>query len=444
MSDIAIRAENLSKLYRMGQFVGYRTLRDSLVNAVSAPFRYLSRTEDRKREVDLQSPSPVFSVPGQGDYIWALKDVSFEAKQGEAIGIIGLNGAGKTTLLKVLSRITEPTEGYAEIHGRVGSLLEVGMGFHPELTGGENVYLNGAVLGMKKKEIERKFDEIVEFAEVEKFIETPLKRYSTGMRVRLAFSVAAHLEPEIIMVDEVLSVGDVEFQKKCLGKMEDVYHGGRTVLFVSHNMGMITSLCEKAILLRQGRIEFMGPAQQAVSTYLAHFSADVGVKREWSFEEALGTSRVKLKAIKVTDGEGIEKPYFSTTEPIFVTMDYWVLSDDIPMNIGFWLFDKQGNWICGVGNYKETRAKPIKKAGLYRSKCTIPGNLLNSGRHTITVAMVRNLSDMEGTIPHCVAFETVDDQRVHSSYSYWGGIIKPDFEWKSERLGDVGRTRVDD
>ncbi|MFC1943170.1 ABC transporter ATP-binding protein [Chloroflexota bacterium] len=217
MSDVAVRVENLSKLYRLGQFVGYQSLRENLANAFTAPFRRLRPTAT---DTVAESRNP------ETEYIWALKDISFEVKQGEVVGIIGRNGAGKTTLLKVLTRITEPTEGYAEIHGRVGSLLEVGTGFHPELTGQENIYLNGAVLGMRRKEIDRRFDEIVEFSGVEKFIDTPLKRYSTGMQVRLAFAVAAHLEPEILLVDEVLAVGDAEFQKKCLGRMGDIARGG--------------------------------------------------------------------------------------------------------------------------------------------------------------------------------------------------------------------------
>ncbi|MCK4598734.1 ABC transporter ATP-binding protein [Candidatus Bipolaricaulota bacterium] len=446
-NNIAIRVENLSKRYRIGQYVGsgaqYKTLRESLTNAVSAPLHWLRQTGDRRRKTDLPSPAPrlrssVAGQPSTDGYIWALKDVSFEVGHGEVVGIIGRNGAGKSTLLKVLTRITEPTEGRAELSGRVGSLLEVGTGFHPELTGRENVYLSGAILGMARKEIDRKFDEIVDFSGVEKFIDTPVKRYSSGMRVRLGFAVAAHLEPEILLIDEVLAVGDVAFQKKCLGKMEDVARGGRTVLFVSHNMGMITILCEKAILLTEGRIDFMGPAQQTVSTYLANFSADAGLKRRWSFEEAPGEENVKIRSVAITDHLGIEKPYFSTAEPIFVTIEYWVLADDIPVNVGFSLLDKEDNWVCAVGNYEETRSKPIRKSGLYRSKCTIPGNLLNSGRHSITVTAVRNLTDLQVRISHCVAFEAVDDRRVHPYSGRWGGIIKPEFEWHSEKVGDVG------
>jgi len=258
MSDIAIRVENLSKRYHIGQRERYKALRDVLPRLITAPFRFLrhhSQPAIRNRQSDL---------------IWALKGVSFEVKRGEVVGIIGRNGAGKTTLLKVLSRITEPTEGYAEVHGRVGSLLEVGTGFHPELTGRENIYLNGAILGMKKAEIEHKFDEIVAFAEVEKFMDTPVKYYSSGMYVRLAFAVAAHLEPEILLVDEVLAVGDAAFQKKCLGKMGDVAKEGRTVLFVSHNMAAVRNLCSRALLLKEGQIRSSGIVEDVVQEYLTN------------------------------------------------------------------------------------------------------------------------------------------------------------------------------
>ena len=253
MNEIAIRVENLSKRYRIGKTVEHRDGREPLLQKVFAPFRYLAST--------LREPEP-------DEIIWALKDVSFEVKHGEVMGIIGRNGAGKSTLLKILSRITEPTEGRAVINGRVGSLLEVGTGFHPELTGRENIYLNGAILGMRRAEIERKFDEIVAFAETEKFLDTPVKRYSSGMYVRLAFAVASHMEPEILLVDEVLAVGDAAFQKKCLGKMGDVAKEGRTVLFVSHNMASIRQLCQKAILIDNGTVNFIGSVSKCIDTYL--------------------------------------------------------------------------------------------------------------------------------------------------------------------------------
>jgi lipopolysaccharide transport system ATP-binding protein len=255
MSDVVIHAESLGKRYRIGEREPYLALRDVLGRAISAPARIFK-------------PRKPASPNGDPTHIWALKDVSFEIRQGEVVGIIGRNGAGKSTLLKILARITKPTEGLAQVKGRVGSLLEVGTGFHPDLTGRENVYLNGAILGMRKKEIDRKFGEIVAFAEVEKFIDTPVKYYSSGMYLRLAFAVAAHLEPEILLVDEVLAVGDAAFQSKCLGKMGDVARQGRTVIFVSHSMAAIASLCKSTIVLDQGGVRTIATSQEAIAQYL--------------------------------------------------------------------------------------------------------------------------------------------------------------------------------
>ncbi len=267
MSDIAIRVEGLSKQYRIGgKQERYRTLRDTLTDAVAAPFRRAGRL--------LRGEAT--GAAGLDQTIWALKDVSFEVKRGEVVGIIGANGAGKSTLLKILSRITEPTEGYADVFGRVGALLEVGTGFHPELTGRENIYLNGAILGMTREEIDRKFDEIVDFAGVEKFIDTPVKHYSSGMGLRLGFAVAAHLDPEILVVDEVLAVGDAAFQKKCLGKMSSVADGGRTVLFVSHNMAAVQNLCGRAIYLREGSLVADDTPDVVIAEYLASRSKAAG------------------------------------------------------------------------------------------------------------------------------------------------------------------------
>jgi len=285
MIDIAIRVEHLSKQYEIARAKpSYDTLRDDLSKA-------LNSLVVRKH----------WSLRRRADTIWAVKDVSFEIKKGDIVGIIGRNGAGKSTLLKLLTRITEPTEGRAEIYGRVGSLLEVGTGFHPELTGRENIYLSGVVLGMKRAELNRKFDEIVAFAEVEQFIDTPVKHYSSGMHVRLAFAVAAHLEMEILLIDEVLAVGDVMFQKKCLGKMSEVAHAGRTILFVSHNMGTVQSLCSRAILMRQGRVILDGSVDDAIRDYLGYLATG----GEHAFEnnpERSGTGQVRLMHARVLDG----------------------------------------------------------------------------------------------------------------------------------------------
>ncbi|HEY1338206.1 MAG TPA: ABC transporter ATP-binding protein [Bryobacteraceae bacterium] len=261
MSDIAIRVEGLSKRYRInGRQAKYRTIRESITTAARSILHPMRRANGG-------------SLNGRSESIWALKDASFEVRHGEVVGLIGRNGAGKSTLLKLLSRITEPTGGYGEIRGRVGSLLEVGTGFHPELTGRENTFFNGAVLGMRRSDIARKFDAIVAFAEVEKFIDTPVKHYSTGMYLRLAFAVAAHLEPEILLVDEILAVGDLAFQRKCLGKMGDVAREGRTVLFVSHNMAAVRALCSRGILLDRGRVEFAGPTELAIYNYQKSLSS---------------------------------------------------------------------------------------------------------------------------------------------------------------------------
>jgi len=287
MSDLAIRVENLGKKYRIGgRQQGYKRFTETVMETFSAPIRRLK---------NLGKPTPPEEI------IWALKDVSFEVERSEVLGIIGRNGAGKTTLLKILSRITEPTEGRAEIHGRVGSLLEVGTGFHPELTGRENVYLNGAILGMRRAEIDAKFDEIVSFAEIEKFLDTPVKRYSSGMRVRLAFAVAAHLEPEIMLVDEVLAVGDAQFQKKCLGKMGEVAKEGRTVLFVSHNMESVQRLCQTGLVLEWGYVLFTGPVQEAVARY-----GDVAWKGRPSVEHCrrrAGAGGIRAVRLWVGDAE---------------------------------------------------------------------------------------------------------------------------------------------
>src|SRR5207248_7249026 len=290
MSDIAIRVEGLSKRYRIGERERYYTLRDVLARSLANPIR------------SLRSQVSKF-VGSEGPHIWALKDVSFEVKRGELIGIIGRNGAGKSTLLKILSRITKPTKGQAEIHGRVGSLLEVGTGFHPELTGRENIYLNGSILGMRKAEIDRKFDEIVAFAEVEKFLDTPVKHYSSGMFIRLAFSVAAHLEPEILIVDEVLAVGDAEFQKKCLARMHDVSLSGRTVLFVSHNMAAVQQLCTRGIVLQEGSVAFDGSVDAAVQRYLEQTHAGAAASLQ-DRADRRGSGRLRFTGVRFFDGDG--------------------------------------------------------------------------------------------------------------------------------------------
>src|SRR6266516_4319111 len=290
MSETAIQVENVSKLYHIGERKPYKTVRESLMNVLSAP----SRLSRRLRKTKM--------CPADETELWALRDVSFEVKQGEVVGLIGRNGAGKSTLLKVLSRITEPTAGRITIRGRVGSLLEVGTGFHPELTGRENILLNGAILGMRRAEIIRKFDDIVAFAEIDKFIDTPVKHYSTGMYMRLAFSVAAHLQPEILIVDEVLAVGDAQFQKKCLGKMSEVAEQGRTVLFVSHNMGAVLQMCRRAVMLEHGRIKQIGQAKCVVADYLSKHTDKSGMVDLRQFPGRGGSGALRFESARLLSG----------------------------------------------------------------------------------------------------------------------------------------------
>jgi lipopolysaccharide transport system ATP-binding protein len=315
-SDVAIKCEGLSKQYRIGERESYKALRDVITDGLYAPLKWARTTLDGRRK----------TVEGNGNsqsvirnFIWALDDVSFEVKRGEVVGIIGGNGAGKSTLLKILSRITKPTKGHAKIHGRVGSLLEVGTGFHPELTGRENIYLNAAILGMRKAEVERKFDEIVAFAEVEKFIDTPVKRYSSGMYVRLAFAVAAHMETEVLLIDEVLAVGDAAFQRKCLGKMSDVSRQGRTVFFVSHDMNAIQVLCPRTLHLDRGKIFGIGDTSEQIGNYLTakKLKSEIAAKDSLRLAQTLEIRRFQFSPNPIVSGEAVEfQLELSATEPI--------------------------------------------------------------------------------------------------------------------------------
>jgi lipopolysaccharide transport system ATP-binding protein len=358
MTEIAIRVENLSKLYRIGAAQErHDTLRDALA----------ARLRRNEREAEPNT-------------IWALKDVSFEVKRGEVVGVIGRNGAGKSTLLKLLSRITEPTSGRAEIHGRVGSLLEVGTGFHPELTGRENIYLNGVILGMKRVEISARFDEIVAFAELEKFLDTPVKRYSSGMYVRLAFAVAAHLEPEILLVDEVLAVGDAEFQRKCLGKMGDVAKEGRTVLFVSHNMAAIQRLCEKSLLLRCGELVASGPSHQVTGSFLGLGS---GLATCWERSSAPNSS-VSIRRIELADHFGRPMAEVTTASDLAVAVDFRIERPyrDLQMTVG--LLDSYSQSIFDSSPQDDGIAVPTLP-GDYRAMVRIPAGILMPTRYAIKV-----------------------------------------------------------
>ena len=386
MSDAVIKVENLSKLYRIGAKEGYKTFRETLIDSAIAPF--LLCRDIAKKFINPLPSAARSELKSEENTIWALKDVSFEVKRGEVVGIIGRNGAGKSTLLKVLSKITEPTEGRVELRGRVGSLLEVGTGFHPELTGHENVYLYGAILGMDRWEVTRKFDEIIAFAELEKFVDTPVKRYSSGMYMRLAFAVAAHLEPEILLVDEVLAVGDAAFQKKCLGKMGDVSRQGRTVLFVSHNMAAIQNLCETGLVLDQGEVVFNGDSNVAVQTYMSSM-ADMEYGRADLSQHGgrLSGMRsiIQSLCIRTKDENRDRLDAIKTGDDVVVEMNYdcGEMSLDYAV-IGF--CSSMGERIFTVGTHQssEFRGAMTAKGVLV---CYLPNIPLVEGEYSLTVAI---------------------------------------------------------
>ena len=384
MTDSALSVEGVSKIYRIGlKEQTHDSIGREFVEFVKSPVKNYRKYRSLYRFSD-----DVLSGSYTGDDIlWALRDVSFEVKQGEVVGIIGVNGAGKSTLLKVISRITPPTKGQITIRGRVSSLLEVGTGFHPELTGRENVYLNGTILGMRKHEVERKFDEIIDFSGVEKFLDTPVKRYSIGMRVRLGFAVAAHLEPEILIIDEVLAVGDAEFQKKCLNKMEDVGNEGRTVLFVSHNMAAITRLCPRGILLSAGGVIADGETHEIVSSYLTS-GLGTTAARDWPDRAgAPGDDTVRLRAIRVIDRQGEVTEGVDIRNPVGLEMEYEVLKEGEVLMPYFRLSNEEGIIVFSTIDQDlrwHTEARP---PGRYVSTAWIPGNLLSEGMFYVLAAM---------------------------------------------------------
>jgi lipopolysaccharide transport system ATP-binding protein len=425
MSDTVIRVENLGKKYIIGhqKQERYTAWRDVIANRAKSLGRQLL-TPFAKR-----MPDPAV------EEFWALKDVSFEVKQGDRLGIIGRNGAGKSTLLKILSRITDPTTGRITIKGRVASLLEVGTGFHPELTGRENIYLNGAILGMNRAEIKRKFDEIVAFAEVEKFLDTPVKRYSSGMYVRLAFAVAAHLEPEILVVDEVLAVGDAQFQKKCLGKMGDVAKEGRTVLFVSHNMGAITNLCESSIFLDSGQIIFTGSASEVVSKYLDHVTERGGgeVFLEKTFSPAFFKKIAILNCNNDKPTETVE-----LTSGFKIYLEYDVLRPIIGLEVSFSLFDKHGSLIFYSAISKSPNfINRDHQPGHYIAEAYIPPDFLAPGIYTLTIGLDQPNIYLFDLRDNVIGFSVVDSGS--REYLYAGqeiGSILVNFEWRTKRTQD--------
>ena len=407
----AIRVEHLSKRYFLGGPQA-NSLRDAIVN--------VARGRSEKKE------------------LWALRDVSFDVSDGEALGVIGHNGAGKSTLLKVLSRITRPTSGSAEIRGRVGSLLEVGTGFHNELTGRENIYLNGAVLGMKRSEIEKKFDEIVAFSEMEKFLDTPVKHYSSGMYMRLAFAVAAHLEPEVLIVDEVLAVGDIGFQKKCLQKMRDVGESGRTVLFVSHDMNAITRLCSRVIWLKEGSIAGDGDAAAIVAEYL-NDQSNFGAEKEWSGGVAVD-SAARLQRVRMRTVDGESEANFDIRKPIGIEMTYAVDQAGIVASPNIHIYNDQGVCLFVAIDLDEKWRHEPRAKGVYTSTLWIPPNFLAEGMFFVTFALTsfRPLT-VHFAEKDAIAFRVIDSLEGDSARGDYAGVlpgvIRPIFDWDTEFSG---------
>jgi len=416
MSDIVIRTQGVGKRYRLGGAqASYRTLRDTLAAAGSSSVRWLRGQRSSMLNV-----------------LWALADVSLDVRRGETVGIIGRNGAGKSTLLKILSRITKPTLGTVDLWGRVGSLLEVGTGFHPELTGRENVYLNGAILGMSRKEIGRKFDEIVEFAEVTKFLDTPVKFYSSGMYVRLAFAIAAHLEPDVLIVDEVLAVGDAAFQRKCLGKMGDVSRHGRTVLFVSHNLQAINNLCARTVLLDSGHLVQDGPTAMVTTAYLME-QGNAAAERAWDLSVAPGTDEVRLLQVRVLKPDGTSASISNVQDRLTIRLDYHVGQPGISLRCAVVLRTQ------GVVAF--TSMEPVEsekeRVGTYSSAVEIPANLLAEGDYVVGVSIFASSSRKQRfvQVSDAVAFQVFDRMDAASARGDYPdeiiGVVRPMLEWDS-------------
>ncbi len=413
-----IRTQGLGKQYRIGAARNRpRSFREAIARTAAAPWR---------------RPEPA-------ELVWALRDLSIEVAYGEVLGVIGRNGSGKSTLLKLLSRITNPTTGYADIRGRVGSLLEVGTGFHPELTGRDNVYLNGSILGLDRASIARRFDEIVAFAEVERFIDTPVKRYSSGMYLRLAFAVAAHLEPEILLVDEVLAVGDAAFQRKCIGRMGHAAEEGRTVLFVSHNMTALQGLCSRAIWLKDGTLAEEG----APGVVVSHYLQDAAATRPQQFWPdaglAPGNDRVRLRAARARPADSNPAEPITTRTPVLVEFEYWNLREGAQLSLTLHLTNEDGVLVLAAGpiDGRQSQIRPLPR-GLFRDTCLIPGDLLNDGLHRVEVLVVDRDTDLVYRHTDVLVFEVRDTPDLRGGwFGKWKGAVRPILDWTTEHL-DAG------
>ncbi len=426
-----VSIENVSKRYRLGGLhPGYLTLRGLLEGAVRAPLRRFraGRNGDARRT------------------LWALKNVNLEVQQGELLGIIGHNGAGKSTLLKILSRVTKPSAGRVLLYGRVGSLLEVGTGFHPELTGRENIYLNGAILGMRRAEITRKFDEIVAFSEVERFIETPVKWYSSGMYVRLAFSVAAHLEPEILIMDEVLAVGDAAFQQKCLDKLYEIRQQGRTIFFVSHSMPAVTRLCKRVLLMRQGEIAADGEARSVVNTYLSS-SWNVGAERAWTDAEAPGDAVVRLRRLRVCDETGQTAAAVDIGRSVGLELTYEVLASGHTLTPTIEVYNEEGAHLFSAHDTSAEWRRTPRPASTYTSTAWIPANFLAEGSLLVNAAVMSHYpaTTLHAEAKKAAAFQVIDSQRGDTARGdYLGpmpGLLRPRLNWTTHSDAQLRAAR---
>lgn len=425
MNETAILVENLGKMYRVGAVREQSDFgRQLAVDIFLSPFKRLVRLlrGEASGAADME------------ETFWALKNVSFDVRRGEVVGIIGRNGAGKSTVLKILSRITTPTEGRGEIMGRVGSILEVGTGFHPELTGRENILLNGAILGMRRTEIRGKLSEIVAFAGIEKFVDTPVKYYSSGMFVRLAFSVASHLETEILFVDEVLSVGDLNFQDRCLKKMDNISKTGRTILFVSHNMNAVANLCGRVIWLHNGSVLMDGPARKVVEEYISSCS-QMKSKKKWEVSERPGNKAMELVSVAVLDARGCVANKIRISEGCIIEIEFEIKESGSKAQFSLVVFNGSGVPIMGSLSNREKAfyGKPMGK-GRYRARCNIYGNLLNSGTYYVTIVAASQYWTDRIVVEHSVAFEAIDDGALRGDYyGDFAAAVRPELVWTTTR-----------
>lgn len=439
MPHLAIEIEDLSKHYLLGS-IGHRSLKESLQSLGrkirnAPPIEHYEDVHTGRHEAE----GPQAITPASKRELWALRNINLKINQGETLGIIGRNGAGKSTLLKILSRITEPTSGRAKVTGKVASLLEVGTGFHPELTGRENIFLNGAVLGMDRKEINKKLDEIIAFSEVERFIDTPVKRYSSGMTVRLAFAVAAHLESDILIVDEVLAVGDSTYQKKCIDKMKETVKSGSTVLFVSHQLATLKNLCERSVLLDHGMLIKDGPSESVISEYLNNASLSGG-QRLWSEKDAPGTEDARLRAVRILS-EGTATDQVPIDKPTTIEIEFDNLANDTRLSCCIHLIDKTGSIVFVSMNLASANAekdpmsgKPYPK-GRFSTRCTIPPNFLNDEYYSIRAFLIKDVTHILATVEDAANFFVVDTGAMrHEYHGGWPGCVRPKMAWSTERL----------